>query len=102
MSKQIKPKKLKPLADLLPRVFDKLGLTPKLVQEQVISLWPKAVGEQIAKNARPIKIKGKTLIVLVSNPIWRNELIFLKSKIINKLNVQIGEKAITDIKFRLK
>ncbi|MEO0092230.1 MAG: DUF721 domain-containing protein [candidate division WOR-3 bacterium] len=102
MTRPVKSKKLKPIADFLPQVFDKLGFTPMLIQQQVISMWSQVVGEQIAKNTQPIKVEGKTLIVVVSNPIWRNELKFLKSKIIKKLNDQIGEKAIADIRFRLK
>ncbi len=102
MSRTAKSKKLKPLGDLLPKVFDKLGFTNRLLQEQVISLWPNVVGDQIAKNTKPVKVEGQTLIVVASNPIWCNELKYLKPEIIKKLNALIGKTVIKNIKFRMR
>ena len=53
---------------------------------QVWSLWDSAVGNGIAKNARPEAFKGKLLLVNVTNSTWMHQLQFLKKDIIKQIN----------------
>jgi predicted nucleic acid-binding Zn ribbon protein len=68
---------------------------------QVWSLWASAVGEDIAKNARPEAFKGKLLLVHVTSSAWMQQLQFLKKDIINKVNDALGNTLIEEIKFKI-
>ena len=68
---------------------------------QVWNLWDSAVGEAIAKNARPAAFKGKLLLVNVVSSTWMNELIFLKKDIIKKINEALGKELVEEIKFKI-
>ena len=46
-----------------------------------------------------VSIKRGKLFVRVKTPTWRNELVFLKSEIISKLNRRVGKKVVKDIVF---
>ena len=68
--------------------------------EELSYLWSK-IGDDINANSTPVSLKKNTLVVTVSSSPWIQQLQFEKSEIIDYLNGSIGEKIITDIKFRL-
>jgi predicted nucleic acid-binding Zn ribbon protein len=68
---------------------------------QVWRLWDEAVGETIAKNARPAVFKGKLLIVHVVSSSWIHQLQFFKKEMIAKLNTALGKALIEEIKFKI-
>jgi predicted nucleic acid-binding Zn ribbon protein len=68
---------------------------------QVWSLWDTAVGDVIAKNARPEAFKGKLLLVHVNSSAWMHQLQFLKKDMINKINAAFGKELVQDIKFKI-
>lgn len=67
----------------------------------VWKIWDQAVGPAIAENARPLAFKQKLLLVQVSSPIWIQQLRFLKTDLIARLNQALGEACIEDIKFKV-
>ena len=68
---------------------------------QVWSLWDTAVGNVIAKNARPEAFKGKLLLVHVNSSAWMHHLQFLKKDMINQINAALGKELVQDIKFKI-
>jgi len=64
-------------------------------------VWDEIVGPSISKNAQPSGINDKKLKVIVSNPIWLQELQFTEESIRNQLNRKLGRKAIRKIDFRV-
>jgi predicted nucleic acid-binding Zn ribbon protein len=79
-----------------------MGIADHLVEQKAVILWLKAVGKEIKKQTVANRIEKGVLFVAVSNPVWINELKYLKLNIIQKLNQLIGKKVIKDIKFYLK
>ena len=65
------------------------------------SFWEQAVGEAIAGNTRPEALKDKLLLVNVSDPIWIQQLQFLKADMIAKINGALGKNIIEEIKFKI-
>jgi predicted nucleic acid-binding Zn ribbon protein len=68
---------------------------------QVWNLWDKAVGDTIAKNARPEAFKGRLLLVRVNSSPWMHHLQFLKKDIIKKVNTALEKDLVQDIKFKI-
>ena len=89
-----------PIATAIASVLRTLGLGTKLRQYEVIDLWASVVGEQIAAVTSAERIEDGKLFVRVRLAPWRNELQFLKSTLIAKLNAAMGEPIVTDIIFR--
>ena len=77
----------------------KSGLEMGVIQNTALLLWDEVVGENIAENTNPEKVEHGTLLVTVENSSWRQELVFKKKEIIDKLNNKIGKKTIKDIRF---
>ena len=88
-----------PLGLILSKSIKRLGLEKRLKGEAVILNWDKVVGPRIASKARAFKFFDSRLMVEVENPSWRNELLFMKEKIIKELNKSINSRLIKDIIF---
>ena len=92
---------LLPLKDIITSLLNdpKLPFNPD--DGRIWSVWEETVGSAIARNAQPEWIKGGKLRVRVSDPIWLQELGFVKETIKEKLNTNLGRKAVEMIEFRL-
>jgi len=77
----------------------KAGLEKGVKQNTALLVWDEVEGENIAENTSPEKIEHGTLTVKVENSSWRQELVFKKKEIIEKLNSKLGKKTIKEIRF---
>ena len=66
----------------------------------ISTVWKNIVGNTIAKNTEIQKFKNGKITVKTSNPIWRNELIFQKEDLLNRLKKEKPELNIKEIEFR--
>ena len=92
-----KPKKLD--ASIVA-ALDKLGLTARLKQYELLERWPSIVGEHISRVTTAERIDRGKLIVKVTRSTWRNELLFLRKDIIAKINEAMEQEIVKDIIFR--
>jgi len=76
-----------------------LGIDRRLKEESIVLNWDRLVGERIASKAIPLKVRDSILFVGVENASWRNELFFMKRKIIDELNRSVKDNVIKDIVF---
>jgi hypothetical protein len=86
--KKTPPPKL--LSEVLPEVLDGLKLSEKLIEQKAILLWSRVVGKEVKKHTNPYSIENGILVVLVDNSAWMNELTFLRTEIVKKLNELIS------------
>lgn len=77
----------------------KAGLEKGVKQNNAILIWEKVVGSNIAKNTSPEKVEHGILTIKTENASGRQELLFKKDEIIKKLNHELGQKTIKEIKF---
>ena len=61
--------------------------------------WKESVGGSINENTTIKGFKNGVLIVKTKTPVWRNELLFQKEDIIQKLNAKLDKNKIKDIRF---
>ena len=97
MAPKKQPLELKSAIDNL--VHD-LGITRRLREYDVITLWEKVVGEQIARVASPQRIENHVLFVAVSSAPWRAELSMRRREIIERINGVVGHRVVREIRFR--
>ena len=93
----MKPKQIKDvLTDFLK------GSNFKEINETInISVaWTNIVGKTISKNMEIKSIKNGKITIKTASPIWRNELIFQKEDLLNRLKEEEPELNIKEIEFR--
>lgn len=74
-----------------------LNLQQKVDEGKVIAYWHEIVGKLIAKHTTQIFIKDKKIYLKVDSAALRNELLFLREEILEKVNEGFDSKLIEDI-----
>jgi len=71
----------------------------KVREAESFLVWDEVLKSDILKNTRPSRIRDGVLFVETTTSSWANELNFLKSDIISKINGRLGDAVIKDIYF---
>ena len=87
------------IGKILTKSLRNLRIDRRIKEESVVLNWNQLVGERIASQANPLKVRDSILFVSVENASWRNELHFMKRKIIEELNQSVKGNVIKDIVF---
>jgi hypothetical protein len=67
---------------------------------QIHDAWEKIMGKTIAKYTDKIEIVNQTLFISSTVAPLKNELLYQKEKIIERVNEALGEKVIKDVVIR--
>lgn len=74
-------------------------LKGKFDETSVVSLWPEIMGKAVANRTTQIYIAQKRLFVRIESSVIKNELLMVRTGIIQKLNERAGSDVITEIVF---
>jgi hypothetical protein len=85
----------------LPKVLREAGESEPLREPLVFAAWKRIAGENLERNAAPVRLDEKRLIVAVPDEIWKRHLEHLSGQMIFKLNSLLGEEIVTFIEFRV-
>jgi predicted nucleic acid-binding Zn ribbon protein len=97
-----RPRNLEPqtAASLLPHVVARIGGQDRGLEQRVSLAWQEAVGEPLARRARPEAVRGKTLFVRVESSSLAHELTLLKRQVLERLGRALGGPLIEDMRTR--
>ena len=83
----------------LKEIVERYGLQKRIDNARIFSEWEKWVDKPICDVAKPVKLEFGKLLIKVSNDAWRNELVYQKRELIERLNEKLGEQIIKEITF---
>jgi hypothetical protein len=93
--------KLKHIGSILDGTLKALEIDVPVKAHSIWRAWKEIVGESVALHAQPRSIHHRILFIDVSHSTWIQQLQFLKSTLIEKINAHLGGPLIEDIRFRL-
>jgi len=64
---------------------------------EIVEVWEKLMGKTIAKYTEKIQIINRTLFITTSVAPLKNELLYQKEKIIQRVNEALGENVISEV-----
>lgn len=82
---------------LLETVVSRLGLRRDLDDYRIFEAWEHVVGEQIARNAQPVRLDARRLVINVKNAVWMQELALLREDIRQRINEWMGRELVQDL-----
>ena len=87
---------------ILDDFMKKTDMGRRIKRAKVFTIWKDAVGLQISRVSRPIKLDEHVLIVAVDDSVWMDGLSFQKENIRGKLNALLeDDQRIDEIKLVL-
>jgi predicted nucleic acid-binding Zn ribbon protein len=87
------------IREILFATFKRMGMHAKIEENDLMKLWPKAVGTQISSQTQPDCLRSGTLFVRTISSVWVQQLHFMKEEIRQKLNDLAGKDAVKEIRF---
>jgi predicted nucleic acid-binding Zn ribbon protein len=87
-------KSIKEAMDQLLQVYK---LQQKFDETALIAAWPEMMGVAIANRTKELYIRQKKLFVRVESSVIKNELMMMRSQIIEKMNERAGAEVIVEI-----
>ena len=87
------------LKDAITKMLSVYRLRGKFDETGVVVHWPELMGTAIANRTTQIYVSQGKLFVRIESSVIKNELLMVKTGIIDKLNERAGSKVINEIVF---
>lgn len=88
------------LGDAISEMLKLYRLDEKIDEHKLIRSWEKAVGPMISRHTTDIYISNKKLVVTVDSATLRQELLYMRNKIIQDLNAMVGSQVAEELVLR--
>lgn len=88
------------LQDAMRRFLKQSRLEKGVQAVQIEEIWEQVVGKTIAKYTDSIQLSGNTLYISSQVAPLKNELLFQKQQIIQRVNELMGENVVNDVVVR--
>lgn len=85
------------IGEALKEFLKKSKLKSGVQSMQIKDAWEKIMGRTIANYTDKIEIVNSTLYIYTSVAPLKNELIYQKPKIVERVNEELGEKVISEV-----
>jgi predicted nucleic acid-binding Zn ribbon protein len=74
-------------------------LKPKLNEAKLTERWESIVGKMVEKHTRNLYIKNNKLFVKLDSSVVRQEMMYARTSILEKVNTELGGRYIDEIIF---
>lgn len=89
----------KTLKEAMAQMLNVYRLKGKFDETNVIAAWEDVMGVAVANRTKEIFIKDKKLFVRIESSVIKNQLVMMRSQIIENLNQKSGNVVVTEIIF---
>jgi len=89
------------MAEVMSELLVRRGYARLQSSSYLSDAWNGAVEESLAVCSRPARLRGTTLEVVVSDSTLVQELTLRKADLMARLNGQLGEESVREIRFRV-
>lgn len=87
------------LSEVINRLLKAYRLDGKMKELDIINAWEEMMGKAVAYRTEKLSIQNKILYIKLNSSVMRDELLYGKQVIIERVNQKAGEQLITDIWF---
>lgn len=89
------------LKNILDEVLLKRQIYVKIKGNLALFQWDKIVGDKLINYTTPLFYRENTLFIGVTSPLFMRELALMKADIVRRINENIVDSPVKDIKFKL-
>jgi len=88
------------IREALNEYRSEMNIDTRLKEVGLINSWEEIAGKAIAKRTSRVYLKEGKLIIYLTSPVVRNELIMAKESLRERLNEQAGEELVKEVILR--
>jgi predicted nucleic acid-binding Zn ribbon protein len=87
----------KSLKDAIEQMLKVYKLKRKFDETSLVVAWPEMMGKAVANRTKDIFIRDRKLFIRIESAVIKNELVMMRSNIIDKMNERAGSSVIDEI-----
>ena len=88
------------IGEVIGECLREMNIDRKLKEVGLVSQWESLMGKAVSNRTSQIYIRNRVLFIRVTSSVLKNELLMIRSEIIQKLNENAGERLIDEIVIR--
>ena len=89
----------KSLKDAIEQMLQVYKIKRRFEETGILAAWPELVGKSVANRTKEIYIHNKKMFLRVESSVIKNELMLMRSQIIDKINDRAKEVLVEEIIF---
>ncbi|EOR92606.1 Zn-ribbon-containing protein [Arcticibacter svalbardensis MN12-7] len=89
----------KPIKEAIEQMLRVYKLKRKFDETSLVAAWPEMMGPAVANRTRQLYIRDKKLFIRVESSVLKNELLMIRSQILDKMNERAGADVLEEIVF---
>lgn len=86
-----------PLKKAIQDFIDFYDLRYKFDERQILESWEEIAGKMIYKHTEDINLKDDTLFIKVKSSVAKQELLFMKNRLLELINRKMGKNVVKEI-----
>jgi len=87
----------KSIKEALEQLLQVYKLRRKFDETSLIAAWPELMGSAIANRTKEIFIRDKKLFLRIESSVIKNELLMMRSQILEKMNDKAGARVVEEM-----
>lgn len=89
----------KSLKDAIEQMLNVYKIKRRYDETHIVAAWPDLVGKSVANRTKELFVRDKKLFLRIESSVIKNELVMMRSQIINKINDDAKTQLIEEIVF---
>lgn len=89
----------KSIKEAIEQMLQVYKLRRRFDETALIAAWPELMGKSVANRTKQVFIRERKLFVRLESSVLKNELMMIRSQILDKLNERAGSKVLDEIVF---
>lgn len=89
----------KPIKEAIEQMLRVYKLKRKFDETSLVAAWPEMMGPAVANRTKQMYIRDRKLFIRVESSVLKNELVMIRSQILEKMNERAGSSVLEEIVF---
>lgn len=89
----------KSLKEAIEQLLDVYRLRRRFNETSLIAAWPEMMGTAVANRTKELFIRDRKLFIRIESSVIKNEMVMIRSQILDKMNERAGSKVLDEIIF---
>ncbi|MGV8878988.1 MAG: DUF721 domain-containing protein [Sphingobacteriaceae bacterium] len=87
------------LKEAIAQMMQVYKIKRKFDETAIVTIWPEIMGAPVANRTKEVFIRNKKLFLRIESSVVKNELLIMRSQIIEKINEKAGSELVTEMIF---
>lgn len=89
----------KSLKEAIEQMLDVYRLRRRYNETSLIAAWPEMMGTAVANRTKEMFIRDRKLFIRIESSVIKNEMVMIRSQILDKMNERAGSNVLDEIVF---